>query len=111
MILTSTESQIEGYWIAAYKGTVRDETWNELLRNAEEIGANAVINTCFDDAPEINTLFYCSAVILRPERSPHSLVRKPVHRKIRTVNWSDRWKTAVRIVRSSVPTNWNRSAI
>jgi uncharacterized protein YbjQ (UPF0145 family) len=44
VVRISTELRIEGFWIAAYKGIVQGQTWNEFLRNAEEIGANAVLN-------------------------------------------------------------------
>lgn len=67
MLLTSVGARIEGYSIAAYKGTVRGGTWNELLRNAEKMGANAVLNTCFDDALDIDTLFHGSAVVVKRE--------------------------------------------
>lgn len=70
MILTSTEPQIEGHWITAYKGIVQGETWNELLRNAEEIGANAVLKTCFDNTLDIDTLFHGTAVVVRSECLP-----------------------------------------
>jgi uncharacterized protein YbjQ (UPF0145 family) len=66
MILTSTQARIEGCWITAYRGTVQGETWKELLRHAEEIGANAVLNTCFDDALDVNTLFHGAAVVIEP---------------------------------------------
>ncbi len=70
MILTSTHTPIEGYSITAYKGTVQGETWDELLRNVEEIGANAVLNMCFDDALGVDTLFHGTAVVVRRKHSP-----------------------------------------
>jgi hypothetical protein len=36
VVRTLTELRIEGFWIAAYKGIVQGQTWNEFLRNAEE---------------------------------------------------------------------------
>jgi len=66
VVLTSTEARIEGCRITAYKGTVQGETWNELLRRAQEIGANAVLNTCFDDALDVDTLFHGAAVVIEP---------------------------------------------
>lgn len=66
MILTSTQARIEGYEIKAYKGIVQGETWNELLRHAEALGANAVINTCFDNALDVETVFHGSAVVVEP---------------------------------------------
>lgn len=65
MILTSTEGQIKGYWITAYKGIVQGQTWDELLRQAKEVGANAVLNTCFDDALDVDALFHGAAVVMR----------------------------------------------
>ena len=66
MTLTSTQARIEGCRITAYKGIVQGETWNDLLRHAEKIGANAVLNTCFDDALDVDTLFHGAAVVIEP---------------------------------------------
>ncbi|MGH9449152.1 MAG: hypothetical protein ACRD11_01285 [Terriglobia bacterium] len=70
MILTSTHTRIESYSIIAYKGIVQGETWDELLLNAKEIGANAVLNTCFDDALGVDTLFHGTAAVVRRKHSP-----------------------------------------
>lgn len=64
VVLTSTGARIEGWRITAYKGIVRGETWNELLRHAEEVGANAVLNTRFDNALDVDTLFHGAAVVI-----------------------------------------------
>lgn len=57
MIAVATaRTRIEGYCISAYRGTAQGETFAGLLRNAETLGANAVLNTCFDDALDIETL-------------------------------------------------------
>jgi uncharacterized protein YbjQ (UPF0145 family) len=82
VILTSTEAQIPGYVIAAYKGIVQGETWDELLRQAEKTGANAVLNTRFDDALDVDTLFHGSAVVLKRVHSPGPLLSKPNCRKL-----------------------------
>jgi uncharacterized protein YbjQ (UPF0145 family) len=66
VVVTSTEARIEGCRITGYKGTVQGETWSELLRQAERIGANAVLNTCFDDALDMDTLFHGAAVVIEP---------------------------------------------
>jgi len=79
VVLTSTEARIEGCRITAYKGTVRGETWNELLRRAQEIGANAVLNTCFDDALDVDTLFHGAAVVIEPLPSPAAHGRCPTN--------------------------------
>jgi len=89
MILTSTQAGIEGYEIRAYKGIAQGETWNELLCHAKELGANAVINTCFDDALDVETLFHGSAVVVRRRRSPGQLLRKPERHKGPKRSWSD----------------------
>jgi uncharacterized protein YbjQ (UPF0145 family) len=90
MILTSTEAQIPGYVIGAYKGIAQGETWTELLRHAEALGANAVLNTCFDDALDVDTLFHGSAVALRCKPSASRLLRRPGHREIPQPSWSNR---------------------
>jgi hypothetical protein len=72
VILTSTQARIEGCRITAYKRIVQGQTWNDLLRHAEEIGANAVLNTPFDDGLDVDTLFHGAAVVVQPERSPHA---------------------------------------
>lgn len=70
MILTSTEPRIEGFWITAYKGIAQGQTWNEFLRHAEEIGANAVLNIRFDNELDVETLFHGAGVLVRPLRAP-----------------------------------------
>ncbi len=82
MIATSTEALIPGYVITAYKGIVQGETWDELLRQAEKIGANAVLNTRFDDGFDVETLFHGTAVILRRVRSRRSPSKRPKPRKL-----------------------------
>ncbi len=66
MIAVATASRIEGYQIAAYRGMAQGATFNELLNNAEDLGANAVLNTCYDHALDVNTLFQSAAVIIEP---------------------------------------------
>ena len=46
MIAVTTETRLEGYQIVAYKGTAQGETFADLLRHAEALGANAILNTC-----------------------------------------------------------------
>jgi hypothetical protein len=90
VILTSTEVQIQGYWITAYKGIVQAPTWDDLLRNAEHIGANAVLNTCFDDALDVDTLFHGYAVVLKRERSSRGALLGPIPRRNRQPLRSDK---------------------
>jgi uncharacterized protein YbjQ (UPF0145 family) len=73
MIATSTASRIGGYYIAAYKGTAQGESFNELLKSAKALGANAILNTCFDDALDVDTLFHGAAVVI--ERIPTELAQ------------------------------------
>jgi uncharacterized protein YbjQ (UPF0145 family) len=66
VIAVTAVSSINGYEIVAYKGTAQGETFDELLRNAEALGANAILNTCFDDALDVDTLFHGAAVVIEP---------------------------------------------
>ncbi len=90
MILTSTEPQIEGFWITAYKGIVQGHTWNEFLQHAEEIGANAVLNARFDNALAVETLFHGAGVVVRPLRAPRGAGQNSHRRKSLPLLWSDR---------------------
>jgi uncharacterized protein YbjQ (UPF0145 family) len=90
VILTSTEAQVPGHVITAYKGIIQGETWDELLRRAEALGANAVLNACFDDAFGLDTQFHGSAVVLRRKPSASWLLRRPGHREIPQPSWSNR---------------------
>jgi uncharacterized protein YbjQ (UPF0145 family) len=69
MIAVTTETRLEGYQIAAYKGTAQGATFAYLLRHAEALGANAILNTCYDDALDVETLFHGAAVVVEPKRS------------------------------------------
>lgn len=66
MIAVTTTSAIEGYRITAYKGSAQGLTFDELLRHAEALGANAILNTCYDDALDVETLFHGAAVVIEP---------------------------------------------
>jgi uncharacterized protein YbjQ (UPF0145 family) len=80
--LTSTQAYIPGYVVTAYKGIVQGETWGELLRQAEKTGANAILNTCFDDALDVDTLFHGSAVVVKRVHPPGKPIRRPRRRKL-----------------------------
>jgi uncharacterized protein YbjQ (UPF0145 family) len=69
MIAVTTETRLEGYQIAAYKGTAQGATFAGLLRHAESLGANAILNTCYDDALDVETLFHGAAVLIEPVAS------------------------------------------
>ncbi|MGH9401512.1 MAG: hypothetical protein ACRD2P_05325 [Terriglobia bacterium] len=73
MTFVTTASTIEGYHISAYKGSAQGETFDELQHNAEALGANAILNTCYDDALDVDTLFHGAAVVIEPIRVPPTL--------------------------------------
>ena len=70
MIFATTASSIEGYKIVAFKGTAQSETFEGLLNQTEALGANAVLNICFDNALSTDTLFHGSAVVIEPVPIP-----------------------------------------
>jgi hypothetical protein len=73
MIVTTTASRIGGYYIAAHKGTAQGENFDEPLKSAEALGPNAILNTCFDDTLDVDTLFHGAAVVI--ERIPVPSIR------------------------------------
>jgi uncharacterized protein YbjQ (UPF0145 family) len=66
VIGVTTGWEIEGYRISEYKGTAQGATFEELLRHAATLGANAILNACYDDALDIETLYHGSAVVVDP---------------------------------------------
>jgi uncharacterized protein YbjQ (UPF0145 family) len=74
MMMATTASRIEGYNVVAYKGTAQGETFEKLLKGAETLGANAILNTCYDDALDVDTLFHGAAVIIEPIQALTSLL-------------------------------------
>jgi len=64
MVAVTTETRLDGYQIAAYKGTAEGATFADLLRHAEALGANAILNCCYDDALDVETLFHGAAVVI-----------------------------------------------
>jgi uncharacterized protein YbjQ (UPF0145 family) len=66
MMMATMALRIHGYHIVAYKGTAQSETFEELLKSAETLGANAILNTCYDDALDVDTLFHGAAVLIEP---------------------------------------------
>ncbi len=75
MILVTTATAIEGYSVAGSKGTAQDATFTELLNSADSLGANTILNTCYDDALDVDTLFHGAAVIIEPIPNPPSRPR------------------------------------
>ncbi len=67
MIFVTATSVLEDYRVTAYKGTAQGATFGELLQHAEALGANAILNTCYDDALDIDTLFHGAAVVIGPK--------------------------------------------
>jgi len=84
MIAVTTETRLEGYQIAAYKGTAQGATFADLLRHAEGLGANAILNTCYDDALDVETLFHGAAVVIEPvtRRQPAQAVASDANEKL-----------------------------
>lgn len=70
MIFATTTSTVEGYQIVGYRGTVQGTTFEDLLNNTEALGANAVLNVCYDNALSTDTLFQGSAVVIEPAPIP-----------------------------------------
>ena len=66
MIAVTTGWEIEGYRISEYKGTAQGATFDELLRHAATLSANAILNARYDDALDIETLYHGSAVVVDP---------------------------------------------
>ena len=54
----------------AYKGMAQGATFDELLKSAESLGANAILNTCYDNELDIDTLFHGAAVLVGPVPVP-----------------------------------------
>ena len=75
MIFATTASSIEGFQIVAFKGTAQGATFEELLNSTEALGANAVLNVCYDNAVSTDTLFHGSAVVI--EQVPIPTYRRP----------------------------------
>jgi hypothetical protein len=68
--LATTQTHLDGYHITAYKGIAQGERYLALLCDAEALGANAVLNTCFDDALDVETLYHGAAVVIQPVEAP-----------------------------------------
>ena len=66
MIAVTTTPSIEGYRITAYKGAAQGLNFEELVRHAEALGDNAILNTCYDDALDVETLFHGATVVIEP---------------------------------------------
>jgi len=77
MIFATTASLIEGYQIVAYKGTAQGATFEALLHNTEAMGANAVLNICYDNAISPDTVFHGSAFVIEPKEWAHEMNSKP----------------------------------
>lgn len=70
MIFATTASSIEGYQIIGYKGAAQGLTFEDLLNSTEALGANAVLNVCYDNAVSTDTLFHGTAVVIEPRPAP-----------------------------------------
>lgn len=68
MISVTTASRIEGYQMVAYEITAQGASFDDFLKGAEALGANAILNACYDDAIDADTLFHGAAVVIGPIR-------------------------------------------
>jgi uncharacterized protein YbjQ (UPF0145 family) len=66
MVAVTIDSNVQGFRITGYKGTAYGATFDELLQHAENMGANAIIGTCYDNALDVETLFHGAAVVVEP---------------------------------------------
>lgn len=69
-MIAVTASRIEGYHITVYKGTAQGEIFEKLLKSAKLLGADGILNTCYDDALDVDTLFHGAAVVIEPIPAP-----------------------------------------
>jgi uncharacterized protein YbjQ (UPF0145 family) len=66
MVTVTIDSNFQGFRITGYKGIACGVTFDELLQHAENMGANAIIGTCYDNALDVETLFHGAAVVIEP---------------------------------------------
>jgi len=66
MILVTTAHEFDGYRVVATKGTAQGATFEDMLRHAETLGANAILNADYDNALGPEPLFHGNAVVLEP---------------------------------------------
>ena len=66
MVAVTIDSNVQGFRITGYKGTASGATFDELLRHAESMGANAIVGTRYDNALDVETLFHGAAVVIQP---------------------------------------------
>jgi hypothetical protein len=78
MIFATTASSIGGYQIVSFKRTTQGATSEELLHSTEVVGANAVLNVCYDNALSTDTIFHGFAVVVEP--APIPTYRRPGRR-------------------------------
>ncbi len=69
MVAVTINGNVEGFRITGYKGIACGITFDELLRHAESMGANAIVGTCYDNALDVETLFHGAAVVIEPIQS------------------------------------------
>ncbi len=66
MISVTTTSTIDGYRVTATKGIAQGATFEDMLRHAETLGANAILNANYDNALDGLSLFHGTAVVIEP---------------------------------------------
>lgn len=66
MILVTTRSQLDGYRITATKGSAQGARFEEMLRHAEQLGANAILNATYQRTIGADAMFVGDAVLVEP---------------------------------------------
>ncbi len=66
MISVTTTSTIDGYRVTATKGIAQGATFEDMLRHAEVLGANAILRANYDNALGPEPLFHGDAVVVEP---------------------------------------------
>jgi len=66
VILVTTTSEIEGYRVIATKGTAQGATFEDMLRHAETLGANAILEADYGNALGPEPLYHGNAVVVEP---------------------------------------------
>jgi uncharacterized protein YbjQ (UPF0145 family) len=66
MILVSTASEIDGYRVLSVKGTTQGANFEDLLRHAETLGANAILKADYKSLAAGYAIYHGTAVLVEP---------------------------------------------
>ncbi len=66
MILVTTAPGFDDYRVMATKGRAQGKTFEDMLRHAEVLGANAILRANYDNALGPEPLFHGDAVVVEP---------------------------------------------